>query len=178
MGRNGLQFKYLQFQSKTATAAVKIIWTCTASIPQKLQSGTSSAVFSFRLLITRRTWRTWSTSREGQRSCEGVWSSSLMGSGWRSWGCSVWRRGGSDLIALYNDLKRGCSKMGVSLFSWVTAIGWEVMTSSCSRGDSGWILGKISSQNYRITESQNCRNWKGPQVITESSPPAKACFLQ
>ena len=31
---------------------------------------------------------------------------------------------------------------GVSIFSHVTVIGLEVMTLSCTRGGSGWILGK------------------------------------
>ena len=30
----------------------------------------------------------------------------------------------------------------------------------------------------KVTESQNCRGWKGPQVIIESKPPAKAGSLE
>ena len=33
--------------------------------------------------------------------------------------------------------------MEVSLFPQVTAIGQEGMASSCTRGGSGWILGKF-----------------------------------
>jgi len=36
--------------------------------------------------------------------------------------------------------------MGVGLFLQVTATGWEEMDLSCTRGGSGWILGKNSSQ--------------------------------
>jgi len=50
-------------------------------------------------------------------------------------------------IVLYNDPKGGHSKVGVSLFSQVTATELEVVALSCARGGSGWILGKNSSLN-------------------------------
>jgi len=51
-----------------------------------------------------------------------------------------------DLIAPYNSLKRGGGKVGVSLCSQVAAVGQEVMASSCTSENSGWISGKNSSQ--------------------------------
>jgi len=42
-------------------------------------------------------------------------------------------------------MKEGCSKVVVGLCSQVTAVG-EVISSSYTRGGSGWILGKNYSQ--------------------------------
>jgi len=50
----------------------------------------------------------------------------------------------------------GCGKVGVGLFCQVTAIGWEGMASSCSRGDSGWILRKISSPKEHSGIGMDC----------------------
>ena len=60
------------------------------------------------------------------------------------------------------------------------------MASSHSRGGSEWILGIIFSQSDQVleqaaqrgdgvtvTESQNCRGWKGPSEIIESNPPSE-----
>ena len=41
-----------------------------------------------------------------------------------------------------------------------------------------FIFPNISSLQRKITESQNCRGWNGPQEITESNPPAIAGTLQ
>ena len=46
--------------------------------------------------------------------------------------------------SFYNDLNGDCSELGVGLFCQVTAKGQEGMALSCAKGDSGWILGKIS----------------------------------
>jgi len=43
-----------------------------------------------------------------------------------------------------NSLKGGCSEVGVGLFSQVIVTGQEIMHSGCTRGVSGWILGKSS----------------------------------
>ena len=55
---------------------------------------TSSTVFSFGPLTTRRTLSCWSVSREGQWGWWGTRRSSLMRNGWGSWGYLVRRRRG------------------------------------------------------------------------------------
>ncbi|KAK4805327.1 LOW QUALITY PROTEIN: hypothetical protein QYF61_018190 [Mycteria americana] len=70
------------------------------------------------------------------------------------------RRLRGELIALYNYLKGGCSKVGVSLFSQ-QAIGQEETASSCARGGLDWILRKISSLGY---QAQN----RLPREVVES----------
>jgi len=113
------------------TGAIKHMPTCWhcpgPSIPQPS-----------RPLAAVKSLRSWSTSREGQWSCEGSGAlSDLMGSSWGNWDGSVWREGGSGetLLLSATPWRRLCE---VGTCSQVTAIGWEVMVSSCTRGGSGW----------------------------------------
>jgi len=41
-------------------------------------------------------------SREGQWNWWGVWSTELMRSGWGSWDCLLWKRGGSEETSLHS----------------------------------------------------------------------------
>lgn len=53
-------------------------------------------------------------------------------------------------------------------------ISWHIAIHSLTNLE---ILLVATSQNHRITESQNCRGWKGPLEIIETNPPAKAGSL-
>jgi len=58
------------------------------------------------------------------------------------------RRHKVDCIAVYNSWKEVLVRGGQPLLQ-ITAIEQEVMASSCAGGGSGWISGKISSQEER-----------------------------
>jgi len=50
-------------------------------------------------------------------------------------------RGG--LIILHSSLNGGCGEVGAWPLLQVAVMGLDVMVSSCTRGGSGWMLGKI-----------------------------------
>ena len=79
---------------------------------------------------------------------------SHRGSGWGSWDCSVWTRGGSGETLLLSTTT--WKEVGVGLFSQVTVIGWEIMALSCARRASGWVLGRISSQEEQRDSGTGC----------------------
>jgi len=103
----------------------------------------------FWTLSRRRTWKPWSVSREGQWSCKRsgaqVWWGEAEGAGVVQ---SEEEELRGDLTALYNDLKGGCDKVKVNLYSQVTVIGWEGMALTCIGEGSGWILRKISQKEW------------------------------
>jgi len=66
-----------------------------------------------------------------------------------------------DIIALYNYLKAGCGKVRIRLFFQATVTGCEAMASSCTRGDSGWMLRIISSQEEWLGVGTGCPGCSG-----------------
>ena len=91
-------------------------WSCLCA--QHWWGYTSSTVFSFGPLTTRRTLRCWSVSREGQRGWRGVKSTSFTRSGWGNSGEEKAKGGPSCSLQL---LKGGCSEAGFGLCSQVTS---------------------------------------------------------
>jgi len=122
-------------------------WPLLSPCTQLWWGCTSSATFSFGPLTTRKTWRPWNMSREGQWSWWGAWSTNLMENGWGNWDCLVWRRGGSgETLLLSTTAWKEAVVRWVGLFCQVTATRQEVMVLSCSERGSDWILGRIYSQ--------------------------------
>ena len=91
-----------------------------------------------------KTLEPWSASIKGQQSCEGL-EDKFDGEQLRLFSLEK-RRLRGDVIAPYNDLKGGCSKMGVGVASLLAGKRQEVTVSSCMRGGSGWTLRIIPSQ--------------------------------
>ena len=107
-----------------------------------------SAMFSFGPYTARKTLRPWSISREKAVKLMRGLEHKSYGERLRELGLFSLekRRLRGDLITLDTDLKGDCGKVGVGLFSHVTVIGQEGMATSCTRGGSGWVLGKVLSQ--------------------------------
>ena len=61
----------------------------------------------------------------------------------RELGLFSWEEAQRRLITLYSCLREGCGELRVGLFSYITIIGQEGMASSCARGGSVWVLGKL-----------------------------------
>ena len=79
-------------RNSIAVRSREVIAPCT----QHWWGCTSSTVFSFVSLATRKTSKPWSVSREGQQIWWEVWNTGVMRSGWGDWNCLVKRRGSGE----------------------------------------------------------------------------------
>jgi len=98
-------------------------------------------------LTTGKTLRPWSVSREGQWSSEGSGAQAWWGA---SEGTGIVPHGEEEAQGRpYRSLQWPEQRLRQGrdcLFSQITAMEWEEMASSYTRGSSGWILGKVPSQ--------------------------------
>lgn len=83
----------------------------------------------------------WSKSKGGPQTWSEGWSTSLMRTGWASWGCSPWRRFLGDLIEAFQYLKSGYKRAGEQLFittccKWMRNDGFK-WKEKLFRGDIG-----------------------------------------
>lgn len=92
------------------------------------QGRTSTTVFSFGPLSTRRIPRPWSWSREGLQSWRSVWNTSLNEEWLRELGLfsPEKRRFSAGLTAPYSDPRGRCGELGAGLLSHITSDkrGW------------------------------------------------------
>ena len=75
----------------------------------------------------------------------GVCSTSLMRNSWGNWDCLIWRREISGVTLSTTIWKEVVARWRSASSPRSLGIELEGMASSCSRGDSGWTLGKTSS---------------------------------
>jgi len=83
---------------------------------------------------------------EGKKLVASLFTSP-MGSGWRSWDCSVWRRGGSGetlFLSITTWREVTVSWGSASSPVWLV-IGLQGTASSCAREGSDWMLGNATS---------------------------------
>ena len=123
---------------------------------------TSSTVFYFwarHYMRDTETLRPWSMSREWQWSWWGVWSRSLVGSGWGSWDCSVWRRGGSRVTLSLSTTTWKDIVVGVSPSSHVTSNRTRGNGSSFASRDLGWTLWNTSPGVWSVTAMDCPGSW-------------------
>jgi len=88
-------------------------------------------------------------SKKGNKAGEGSGAQAL----WRSWDCSVWRRGGSGetlFLSITTWREVVVSWGSASSLGWLV-IGLDGMASSCARGHSGWTLGNTTLKGWSGT---------------------------
>jgi len=114
---------------------------------------------------TGETRTCWSMSRGGPQKWSKGWNSSPMGTGWESWGCSAWRREGSEVTWEWPfSIWRGATGKKGTLFSRVC--GDRTRGSCFNVKEVGWFRLVVQKKSFTV---RVVRRWhRLPRDVVDS----------